>query len=75
MPLYDYRNKETGEVEEHFVKFDDAEQFLIDNPHLERRASAPNFSQRVNMHAKQPDSWKDVLRKTKEAHPLGNVDV
>ena len=43
MPLYDFKNNDTGEVEEHSMSYKDVEQFLIDNPHLEKMISSPNL--------------------------------
>lgn len=36
MPLYDFRDKQTGEVVEKRISLSDYDQFVIDNPNLER---------------------------------------
>ena len=35
MPLYDFRNKETGEIVEMAMSYGSKQQYLIDNPHME----------------------------------------
>ena len=50
MPLYDFKNTETGEYEEKFVSMSNYDQFLIDNPHLERAyIKAPSLNKGVLM--------------------------
>ena len=36
MPVYQFLNKETSEVEEHTMSYKVLDQFKVDNPHLER---------------------------------------
>lgn len=36
MPSYDFRDKQTGEVVEKRISLSDYDQFVIDNPNLER---------------------------------------
>jgi len=46
------RNKETGEIEEHQMSYKVYDQFLLDNPHLERYFSAetlPGFGDNMRM--------------------------
>jgi len=43
MPRYDFRNKETGEVTEHSFSYKEYDQFILDNPHLERYHSAEHL--------------------------------
>ena len=43
MPRYDFRNIETGEVEEHSFSYKEYDQFLLDHPELERYHSAENL--------------------------------
>ena len=40
MPVYPMKNKETGEITEHSMSWKDYDQFLLDNPELERYHSA-----------------------------------
>ena len=43
MPIYPMRNKETGEISEHSMSYKEYDQFLLDNPQLERYHSAENL--------------------------------
>lgn len=36
MPLYDFLNNETGEIEEHNMSYTKLDQFKEDNPHLKQ---------------------------------------
>ena len=36
MPIYQYKNEETGEVTDKFMSISDMEQFEIDNPHMKK---------------------------------------
>jgi len=43
MPLYDFLNKETNQVEEHRMSHTELDQFKQDNPNLERYFSSDNL--------------------------------
>ena len=43
MPLYDFRNKETGEIVEIKMSYKDYDDYLANNPHMERYHSVENF--------------------------------
>ena len=68
MPLYDFLNKETGENEEHMVKLADYDQFIKDNPHLQREfTTAGIISDAVgNSVSKTSSDWRDHLKKIKK---------
>jgi predicted nucleic acid-binding Zn ribbon protein len=36
MPTYEFKNKNTGEIEEYLLSFSQIDNFKKDNPHLER---------------------------------------
>ena len=36
MPTYEFKNKNTGEIEEYLLSFSEVDNFKKDNPHLER---------------------------------------
>ena len=71
MPLYDFKNTETGEYEEKFVSMSDYDQFLIDNPHLERAyIKAPSLNKGgLGVRTKPNDGFKEVLSKISDAIP------
>lgn len=43
MPVYQFLNKDTNEIEEHSMSYKVLDQFKEDNPHLERYFSAENL--------------------------------
>ena len=43
MPRYDFKDKLTGEIKEYSFSYKEYDQFLIDNPNLERYHSPENL--------------------------------
>jgi predicted nucleic acid-binding Zn ribbon protein len=71
MPTYEFRNKETGEVSEVFMKMSAKEQYLIDNPNLEQTMTqAPAFTG-DHIILKKDSGFKEVLQKINERVPGG----
>jgi predicted nucleic acid-binding Zn ribbon protein len=69
MPTYEFRNKETGEVTEVFMKMSARDQFLLDNPHLEQTLTqAPAFTG-DHVSIKKDTGFKEVLQKIHEKTP------
>ena len=74
MPTYEFRNKETGEVTEVFMKMSAKEQYLIDNPHLEQTMTqAPAFTG-DHITVKKDTGFKEVLQKIHEKTPGSQLD-
>lgn len=71
MPLYEYRNKDTGEIITKMVKIADREQFLKDNPDLESVISAPKIasSDSGGLLKQAGDGWKEVQSRIKSGLP------
>lgn len=71
MPLYDFKNTETGEYEERSVRLADYDKFLEDNPHLQRVITkAPSLNQGgVGDRTKADGGFKEVLSKISDANP------
>ena len=73
MPTYEFVNKKTGKLEEHFMSMSAYDQFKEDNPHLERyMESAPLFSYSGggDLSGKKTDNtWKEVMHKIAEQNP------
>jgi len=69
MPTYEFRNKETGEVTEVFMKISQRDQYLLDNPHLEQTMTqAPAFTG-DHIVVKKDSGFKEVLQKIHEKTP------
>ncbi len=72
MPLYDFKNKKTDELEEHMVKISEYDQFLLDNPHLQRvytKVATLSYSGGPDMLTKAGSGWKDVQERIKSGMP------
>jgi hypothetical protein len=71
MPLYDFMNEETGEVEERIVSISGFDQFLKDNPHLKQvHINAPALNQGgLGDRVKNDGGFKEVLSKISDANP------
>jgi hypothetical protein len=80
MPTYDFLNKETQQVEEHRMSYTVYDEFLKNNPHLERYFSADNlpiFGDGMRMSVPgvgQPDARfeREIIGRIKEKVP-GNT--
>ena len=75
MPTYEFKDKETGETQEVFMKLSEKDQFLKDNPNLKQQLQAPNFITRRDgdVLKKAGAGWNEVLQKVGEAHPGSKV--
>jgi len=73
MPTYEFVNKKTKKIEEHFMSISAYDQFEADNPHLERYYSvAPMFSYSGGgdfAGKKTDNTWKEVMSKIAEQNP------
>jgi hypothetical protein len=78
MPLYDFRNKETGEIVEKSMTYDSKQQYLIDNPHMESVIlSAPPLGDPTKLTAtrKMDNGFKDVLSRIHERTPGSTLNT
>ena len=63
MPLYDFKNKETGEIEEHFMSYSAKPKFLEENPHLESIVSRVHYGDPfVHNPKKPPEDYNSMLK-------------
>jgi hypothetical protein len=81
MPTYDFLNKETGEIEEHRMSYTVLDEFIANNPNLERYHSAENlpiFGDGMRMSTPgigQPDARfeREIIDRIKEKVPGNTV--
>ena len=78
MPMYDFYNEKTDEIETHRLSLSEREQFIKDNPHLKQQISAPSIVSKGGQGAlsKAGDGWKEVQDKIKSGLPprlRGNI--
>ena len=69
MPTYDFLNKETGDLEEHFMSYKDLDKFKENNPHLLQQITAPQIIGGHGDRVKTDAGFKEVLAKIGEGHP------
>lgn len=70
MPIYDFRNKDSGEITERMMSISACEQFLAENPEYELVVTAPAVISGMPMSGPKTDSgFKDVLSRIADANP------
>ena len=74
MPTYSFRNKDTGEIHDEFMRIAAKEQFLLDNPHLHQTiTSAPAFAG-DHITIKKDTGFKEVLQRIHSLTPGSQLD-
>ena len=67
MPIYQYKNEETGEVSDKFMSISDMEQFEIDNPHMKKMIQPVAFGDSARMGIrKTDDNFNSLLKNMKK---------
>lgn len=69
MPLYTYRDKNTGEVFEVLMSYKEIETYNEAHPDYEKIIDAPNIVSGVSLTGKVASGFKDVLSRISDAHP------
>ena len=72
MPTYTFRNTETGEEFDKFMKIAECDDFLKENPNIQLLLSSPMIVSSVSVGSsnnKVPEGFKEVLAKVGENHP------
>lgn len=70
MPLYEFRNKETGETVEKMMSISAKEEYLRENPHLENVLGMPPVIDPVRLGVRTTDQgFKEVLQRIHEKTP------
>jgi len=73
MPTYTFRNVETSEEQDVFLKMSELDNFREKNPQLQSVITAPALVTGVqNFNAKVPDWHKDNMKEMKKIHPKGD---
>lgn len=74
MPTYLFRNKDTDEVWEEFMGISAADEFLKENPHIERLVHGVPGIASGAMHgnkSKPDEGFRDILREMKKKSERG----
>lgn len=70
MPIYEFRDKDTGEIWEEFLSYSGKDQFLQDNPNYEIVIGTPAILSGISGVTHKTDSgFKDLLNRIGNANP------
>ena len=76
MPLYSFKNKDTGEVTTEIMSYKLLDQYLEDNPDLQQMLATPGFADPHRMGRIKPDdNFRDLLKETKKAHKGSTINT
>lgn len=74
MPTYIFRNIETEEIEEHYMKISELDQFKEDNPQLKIQLQGMNMiSDHKSTLTRAGSDWQDMLKRMKKTAGKGNT--
>lgn len=70
MPIYEFRDKETGETWEEFLSMSAKDEYLAENPHAELVIGAPALISGIaGMTHKNDSGFNDLLNRIGNANP------
>lgn len=77
MPVYDFRNKDTGEIFTLNMKIAEKEQYLKDNPHIESYFgdTQMNIGDPVRLGVRKDGGFKEVLQKIHSRAPGSRLNT
>ena len=76
MPLYDFRNKETGEVFEKMMSISAKEDYLKENPNIESVLGSNMLIDPVRLGVRKNDAgFKEVLQRIHEKTPGSKLNT
>jgi|TARA_B100001093_G_scaffold484628_1_gene518244 hypothetical protein len=79
MPLYNVKNKKTGEVKELFCSYDDKVKYLETNKDWESMISAPNIGEAGILAGtdarKKATGFRDVLERVRTKNPGSKINT
>lgn len=74
MPLYTFKNKETGETFDTLISLSEREKYLNDNPQLEQVLGTTAIGDSVRLGIRRPDDgFREVLSKIHAANYKSNL--
>ena len=74
MPTYEFINKQTGVIEEHFMSISALDEFKEANPHLERTMTKAPAIAGDHISIRKDTGFKEVLQKIHERTPGSQLD-
>ena len=73
MPMYDFKDTDSGEYFSLELTISKREEYLKENPHIIQILGAPSLLRGTNYGGKMDEGWKENLARISEAHPTSNV--
>lgn len=73
MPTYTFRNKITQEQSEVFLRINEKENYLIENPELEQIIQSPLIVRDVGTNLKVSDTFRERISRIKETYKSNNI--
>lgn len=73
MPTYTFRNKITQEQFEVFLRINEKENYLIENPELEQIIQSPLIVRDVGTNLKVSDTFRERISRIKETYKSNNI--
>lgn len=74
MPTYVFKNTNTDEIEEHFLKISELDEFKENNPHLVSQLGTPGMvSDTKSTLTRAGGEWQDFLKGMKKGSGRGNT--
>ena len=76
MPRYEFDNDQTGEIEAHFVKISELDDFKQTHPHLKQRLSRPGFADPARIGVtKNPESFNQLVKNIKKRYHGSTIET
>lgn len=74
MPTYVFKNTETEEVEEHYMKIAELDEFKASNPQLVQQLNTPSMiTDHKSTLTRAGGEWQDFLKGMKKGSGRGNT--
>jgi len=74
MPIYTFRNNETGEEFDESMMISELDAYLADNPSVEQIITSANkIVHERGTNLRVPDSFREVTSKIKETYKINNM--
>jgi len=74
MPTYTFKNADSGEIEEHFMKISELDAFRQSNPHLSTVIGSSTLV-RDSGRMKPDDNFRDLLKTIKKGNRRSNINT
>lgn len=75
MPLYSFKNKQTGEITTEKLLMTELDDFKANNPDLIQLLNAPKLVDPYTVgRVKTDDAFQDLLKETKKAHYKSTIN-